>query len=85
MQTRPFLNVGVDFLGPITIHHKIRGKKTDKSYVCVFVCFATKAVHLEAVSDLTSAAFIGALKRFVARRQEIWAVPLLWEWLKALS
>ena len=68
IRTRPFLNVGVDFLGPITIHHKIRGKKTDKSYVCVFVCFATKAVHLEAVSDLTSAAFIGALKRFVARR-----------------
>ncbi|KAI8116952.1 hypothetical protein CVS40_11069 [Lucilia cuprina] len=68
IRTRPFLNVGIDFLGPITIHYKVRGKKTDKSYVCVFVCFATKAVHLEVVSDLTSAAFIGALKRFVARR-----------------
>ncbi|XP_046802956.1 uncharacterized protein LOC124418959 [Lucilia cuprina] len=44
----------------------VRGKKTDKSYICVFVCFATKAVHLEVVSDLTSAAFIGALKRFEA-------------------
>ena len=30
--------------------------------------FATKAVYLEVVSDLTSAAFIGALKRFVGRR-----------------
>lgn len=68
VRTRPFLNVGIDFLGPITIHHKIRGKRTDKSYVCVFVCFATKAAHLEVVSDLSSAAFIGALKRFVSRR-----------------
>lgn len=68
IRTRPFLNVGIDFLGPVTIHHKIKGKRTDKAYVCVFVCFVTKAAHLEVVSDLTSAAFIGALKRFVARR-----------------
>ncbi|XP_059220886.1 uncharacterized protein LOC131995801 [Stomoxys calcitrans] len=68
IRTRPFLNVGIDYLGPIEIHHKVRGKRIDKSYVCVFVCFATKAAHLEVASDLTSAAFIGALKRFVARR-----------------
>lgn len=36
--------------------------------MCVMVCFATKAVHLEVVSDLSTAAFIGCLKRFVARR-----------------
>ena len=29
---------------------------------------ATKAVHIEVVSDLTTEAFIGALKRFTARR-----------------
>ena len=35
-----------------------------KAYICEFV----KAVYLEAVSDLTSEAFIAALRRFVARR-----------------
>ena len=39
-----------------------------KTYVAVFVCFAVKAVHLELVSDLTTAAFIAALRRFIARR-----------------
>jgi hypothetical protein len=65
---RPFANSGVDFCGPIRIHHKIRGKRPDKGYIAVFVCFATKAVHLEAVPDLTSNAFIRALRRFTGRR-----------------
>lgn len=32
------------------------------------MCFATKGVHCELVSDLSSDSFIGALKRFVSRR-----------------
>lgn len=36
--------------------------------MAVFVCFASKAVHLEAVSDLSSEAFVAALKRFIGRR-----------------
>ncbi|XP_031359012.1 uncharacterized protein LOC116182608 [Photinus pyralis] len=45
-----------------------RGLKANKAYVCVFVCNATKAVHLEVVSDLSAEAFIAAFRRFVARR-----------------
>lgn len=67
--SRPFFNVGIDFCGPITVNYKlIRGKRPTKANVCVMVCFATKAVHLEVVSDLSTVAFIGCLKRFVARR-----------------
>lgn len=34
----------------------------------IFVCFATKACHLEVVDSLTSKAFISTLERFFARR-----------------
>lgn len=67
--SRPFYHCGVDYAGPLILREcKRRNARTIKSYVAVFVCFATKAIHLELVSDLTSDAFIGALKRFVARR-----------------
>ena len=39
-----------------------------KTYVCLFVSLAFKAVHLELVSDLTTQAFITTLRRFIARR-----------------
>lgn len=67
--SRPFTNCGVDFGGPFEIKvSKSRGHKRIKAYLCVFVCFATKAVHLEAVSDLTSESFLNCFKRFIARR-----------------
>ncbi|XP_018308509.1 uncharacterized protein [Mycetomoellerius zeteki] len=67
--TRPFFCCGVDFAGPlITLLNKGRGRKTVKSYIALFICFATKAIHLEAVSDLSAAAFLAALRRFISRR-----------------
>ncbi|XP_037931048.1 uncharacterized protein LOC119665867 [Teleopsis dalmanni] len=64
----PFMHTGMDFAGPIKIHFNIRGKRPDKAHLCLFVCFSTKAVHIEVVSDLSSNAFIACLKRFFARR-----------------
>ncbi|XP_037943125.1 uncharacterized protein LOC119675975 [Teleopsis dalmanni] len=64
----PFHVTGVDFAGPIPTYLKIRGKRPYKSYIAVFVCFGSKAVHLEAVTELSADAFISALKRFVGRR-----------------
>ena len=66
---RPFLHVGVDYGGPFTIRlSKGRGKTTLKAYLALFVCFSTRAVHLEAVSDLTGEAFLACLRRFISRR-----------------
>ncbi|XP_033229124.1 uncharacterized protein LOC117180739 [Belonocnema kinseyi] len=67
--SRPFLNVGVDYCGPFYIkERRYRNIKKVKTYVAVFVCLATKAVHLQLVSDLSTIAFLGSLKRFISRR-----------------
>ncbi|XP_045534371.1 uncharacterized protein LOC106713229 [Papilio machaon] len=65
----PFLHCSVDYAGPILIaDRKGRGCKLIKSYVCIFVCLAVKAVHIELVTDLTKEGYMSALNRFVARR-----------------
>lgn len=68
-QVKAFSSVCIDFAGPFPIlMSKHRGAKTFKGYVCVFVCTATKAIHLEVTSDLSSEAFLAAFRRFGARR-----------------
>lgn len=71
---RPFNRTGVDFAGPVMVHYKGRGTRPTQAYLAIFVCFATKAVHIEVVEDLTTTAFIGALKRFVAIRGAPWII-----------
>ncbi|GFT33539.1 integrase catalytic domain-containing protein [Trichonephila clavipes] len=66
---RAFLNVGIDFGGPfITKPNVSRSKVKLKSYLALFICMATKAVHLEVVSDLSADAFLAAFRRFISRR-----------------
>ncbi|GFT68630.1 integrase catalytic domain-containing protein [Trichonephila clavipes] len=48
--------------------NKGRGTKSTNGYIALFVCLATKAVHIEAVGDLTTDSFIAALCSFSARR-----------------
>lgn len=65
----PFYVTGVDYAGPILIRdRKTRGCKLIKGYICLFVCFATKTIHIELVTELSKEVFLLALKRFVARR-----------------
>lgn len=67
--TKAFLHVGTDYAGPFYITLKRgRGIKSQKAYLCLFVCLATKAIHLELTSDLTTECFIAAFKRFIGRR-----------------
>ncbi|XP_065361992.1 uncharacterized protein LOC135955567 [Calliphora vicina] len=66
---KPFTNVGVDFAGPFDIKaYNGRACRITKGYVCVFVCFATKAIHLEPTSELSTQAFMAAFARFFSRR-----------------
>ena len=39
-----------------------------KSYIAVFVCYVTGAIHIELVSDYKSDSFIATLNRFISRR-----------------
>ena len=64
-----FVNAGIDYVGPFELKSgNTRSKTTTKCYVALFIWMATKAIHLELVSNLTSEAFIASLKRFIARK-----------------
>ena len=62
-EAQAFEITGVDFAGPIYVK-----PDNKKAYIALFTCAVTRAVHLELVSDLTTDAFLLALKRFIARR-----------------
>ncbi|XP_064540241.1 uncharacterized protein LOC135429732 [Drosophila montana] len=68
VETRAFDITGVDFCGPFYYKPVIRNKAPIKCYISVFICFATKAIHLELVKDLSTCAFLNALKRFICTR-----------------
>ena len=61
----PFAVTGIDYAGPFTMKkgHTRKPKCTWQS----FVCFTTKAAHVEVVSDMTTEAFLACLRRFVSR------------------
>ncbi|GBM23791.1 hypothetical protein AVEN_271145-1 [Araneus ventricosus] len=67
--SRPFSKVVMGFAGRfLTKPNLPRNKARLKSYICFIVCKCIKAVHLEAVSDLSSQALLEALRRFISRR-----------------
>ena len=67
--TAPFTHTGMDYAGPFTLKKgHVRRPAQIEVYICVFICMTFKAVHLEVVSDQTTAAFQAALHRFIARR-----------------
>jgi len=67
--SRPFLNSGIDYAGPFSLKTwRGRNARTYKSYIALFVCLSTSAIHLELVTEYTAKAFIAAYKRFSGRR-----------------
>ncbi|XP_069988601.1 uncharacterized protein [Penaeus vannamei] len=69
----PFSRVGVDYFGPFLVK---KGHSKMKRYGCIFMCFATRARHIEVAFSFDTDSFIHALERFMARRgepKEIWS------------
>ena len=62
---RPFSTIGLDYLGPLTVK---KFRKTEKRYVLLITCLATRAIHLEMAASMDTDCFIMALRRFIARR-----------------
>ena len=60
-----FTNIGIDYAGPLFVNEN---DETVKSYVCLFMCASTRAVHLELLKDLSTNMFLMAFRRFVSRR-----------------
>lgn len=60
-----FGETGLDYFGPIEV--RVR-RHLEKRYGIIYVCMATRAIHLELTETLTTEDCILALKRFVSRR-----------------
>ena len=72
---RPFMTIGVDYAGPISIQlGPPRSKQVSKGYIAIFICFVVKAVNIELVTILTTDAFLAALRQFIARRGKPWTI-----------
>jgi len=71
-QIKPFTSTGVNYAGPIVLKG-IPGRRSAPTlaYICLFVCTATKAYHLELSSSLSTESFLLAFTRFSARRGPI--------------
>ncbi|XP_025158151.1 uncharacterized protein LOC112589369 [Harpegnathos saltator] len=66
---RCFAHCGVDYAGPVLVRASAgRGIATRKAYIALFICLASRAVHLELVCDYSTRAFLKAFSRFAARR-----------------
>ena len=64
----PFTITGVDYAGPFTLKKDHTHKPVlIKSYISIFVCFSSKASHIEIISDLTTETFLAGLKPFITR------------------
>ena len=61
----PFTYCGMDCFGPFTIK---KGRRELKKYAVIFTCMSSGAVHIEHLDDMTTDAFINALRCFTAIR-----------------
>lgn len=63
--TPPFTYCGMDCFGPFYVKEV---RKELKRYGLLLTCMCSRAVHIEMLNDLTTDAFINALRSFIAIR-----------------
>ena len=63
----PFTYTGVNFAGPLYIKSS-NTTEGGKVWLCLYTCCVVRAVHLDIVCDMTTAAFLRSFKRFTSRR-----------------
>lgn len=74
-ETKAFIHTGCDYAGPFHCTPiRRRGSRSQKVYLCLFTCLTTRAIHLELATDLSTATFMNAFKRFLARRGPIYYI-----------
>nr|XP_054606831.1 uncharacterized protein LOC129166991 [Nothobranchius furzeri] len=64
----PFTYTGMDCFGPIYVKE---GRKEDKRYGLLLTCLCSRAIHIEMLDDMTTDAFINALRAFIAIRGNV--------------
>ena len=64
----PFTHTGIDFAGPLYTSEKGANEEDSKTYVCLFTCASTRAVHLELTKRLSSEVFMLAFLWSTSRR-----------------
>ncbi|XP_030211216.1 uncharacterized protein LOC115542876 [Gadus morhua] len=64
----PFTYCGMDCFGPFYVKE---GRKELKRYGLLLTCMCSRAVHVEMLDDMTTDAFINALRSFIAIRGKV--------------
>ena len=63
-----FTYCGVDMFGPFLVKD---GRKIQKKYGAMFTCLSSRAVHIEATTNLATDSFIQALRRLIRRKGNV--------------
>ena len=66
--TPPFTYCGFDCFGPFIVKER---RKELKKYGLLFTCMASRAIHIEMLDDMSTDAFINALRCFIALRGKV--------------
>lgn len=64
-EAQAFSRTGLDYLGPLYIRSSEGLKKT---WVCLFTCLVTRAIHLELMHDMSAEEFLLGFRRFISVR-----------------